>query len=115
MTDELKDVTRIGPPMAPWPVVPLAEQRAAVVREIGFRRSAYPKWIAQGRMGQAVADRQIACMEAVLRTIDTQRELIDALRNLLAGFGGDWQEDGVWTDAHEDAKTLLDRLGETTK
>jgi len=77
MNTELKDVTRIGPPIT------LAQQRAAVVRELGFRTRVYPKWTEQGRMKPEEAAFQMACMQAVLDTVDAQRGLADAARWLL--------------------------------
>lgn len=62
------------------PAITLADQRACVVREIGLRKSAYPKWVASGRLKQEEADRQLACMEAVLVTLDASADLLAALR-----------------------------------
>lgn len=42
-----------------------AEKREAAERELKFRRRAYPRFVADGRMNQAKADRQIALMEAI--------------------------------------------------
>ena len=50
--------------------ISLADQIKAVKREIALRKSAYPKWVANGRMKQDVADREIAVMEAVLETLE---------------------------------------------
>jgi hypothetical protein len=50
--------------------VSLADQIKCVNREIAMRRSAYPRWVAQGRMKQDVADRELRSMEAVLRTLE---------------------------------------------
>ena len=72
MSDEIRNVTRIGPP--------LPEQRAAVVREIGMRKRVYPNWVASGRMKQAEADRQLAAMEAVLGTLDVVPDLLARLK-----------------------------------
>lgn len=47
----------------------LAEQRAEVGREIGLRRNVYPKWVAGGKLSQALADRQIACLEGAYETL----------------------------------------------
>lgn len=48
---------------------PLADQLAAVQREIGMRRKAYPRWVSLGRMTQQQADRSLAVMEAVRDTL----------------------------------------------
>jgi hypothetical protein len=41
------------------------EKLAAITRELGYRRYVYPRRVADGRMQQAAADRQIAIMEAI--------------------------------------------------
>lgn len=51
--------------------VALADQIACVKREIAMRRKVYPRWVADGRMTQAKADRETAIMEAVLTTLET--------------------------------------------
>ena len=43
-----------------------ADKAACLSREIKMRRRAYPRWVDQGRMTQALADREIAIMQAVL-------------------------------------------------
>jgi hypothetical protein len=50
------------------PIDPAA-QLAEVEREVALRRRVYPRWVADGRMKQAAADRQIATMEAVAETL----------------------------------------------
>ena len=52
--------------------IPLAEQIKCVKREIGMRRRNYPRWVADGRLLQSKADAEIAAMEAVLKTLETQ-------------------------------------------
>jgi hypothetical protein len=42
------------------------EKHACALRELAMRRSAYPRWIAQGRMKQEIADREIAVMQAIV-------------------------------------------------
>jgi hypothetical protein len=42
---------------------------ATVSREVGMRRRVYPRRVAQGKMPQAEADREIAAMEAVLNLL----------------------------------------------
>ena len=49
--------------------IPLRDQIACVIREIGMRRRVYPRWIESGRMHQEESDREIARMEAVLATL----------------------------------------------
>lgn len=43
-----------------------ADKRAAIQRELKMRRRVYPKWVRDGRMAAADADREIAVMEAIL-------------------------------------------------
>ncbi len=47
----------------------LPEQIAAVEREIALRRRVYPRRVADRKMTQALADKQIAAMSAVLDTL----------------------------------------------
>lgn len=48
----------------------LARQIKAVKRELGLRRSVYPKRVAEGRMTQAMADDENQAMQAVLKTLE---------------------------------------------
>lgn len=47
----------------------LGDQIRCVERELAMRKSAYPRWIARGKILAAVAEREIAVMEQVLRTL----------------------------------------------
>lgn len=47
----------------------LAEQLREVGREIGLRKNVYPRFVANGKMTQAEADRHIECLEAVYATL----------------------------------------------
>lgn len=49
--------------------VHLPEQIACVEREIAVRKSVYPRMVAFKRMSEAKASREIAAMEAVLKTL----------------------------------------------
>lgn len=49
--------------------VSIADQINAVKREIILREFGYQKKVAQRNMTQAMADREIACMKAVLETL----------------------------------------------
>jgi hypothetical protein len=49
--------------------ITLADQIKCVAREIALRKAAYPGWVANRRLTQAKADREIAAMEAVLGTL----------------------------------------------
>lgn len=51
--------------------VSLADQVACVKREVALRMRVYPRWVAAGRMTQAKAATEIACMQAVLKTLET--------------------------------------------
>lgn len=42
------------------------EKRACIERELRMRRRVYPRRVADGKMTQAQADREIAVMEAIL-------------------------------------------------
>lgn len=42
------------------------EKCAELLRELEYRRSVYPKWVAAGRMKPDVADRQISLLEAMV-------------------------------------------------
>jgi hypothetical protein len=43
---------------------------ACVKREIKMRERVYPRWVADGRMTQQLADREIELMKAVLRRLE---------------------------------------------
>jgi hypothetical protein len=43
----------------------LDEQIRDIGRELGMRRSCYPRWVASGKLKKETADHQIACMEDV--------------------------------------------------
>lgn len=58
-----EDVSRSGP------LVPIDHQMASVERELGYRRRLYPKWVANGKITQKEADHELACMKAVLDTL----------------------------------------------
>ena len=46
--------------------IPPEDLLACAARELKMRRNAYPKWVAAGRMQQAKADHEIACMAAIV-------------------------------------------------
>jgi len=58
------------------------KQIAAIKRELNFRKALYPKWVANGKMGQFQADYQISIMSAVLATLEKCKEKEDAQINL---------------------------------
>lgn len=45
--------------------VTIDQQIASVRRELAMRKNAYPKWVANGRMKQEAADKELAAMQAV--------------------------------------------------
>jgi hypothetical protein len=49
--------------------ITLADQIACVERELRLRHAVYPRLVAQKRMKQSSADREIALMEVVLATL----------------------------------------------
>lgn len=49
--------------------VSIEHQLACVARELALRESAYPKWVASGRMKKEVAERELARMRAVMETL----------------------------------------------
>jgi hypothetical protein len=51
------------------PSTSFADQIACVRREIAMRERVYPKWVNAGRMKAEAAEREIAAMRAVLKTL----------------------------------------------
>jgi|SRR5215472_4510478 len=50
--------------------VPLSEQLRCARRELAMRRNVYPKWVANGKMKQEDADREIAGMQAIVLSLE---------------------------------------------
>lgn len=50
-------------------VIPIEKQIQCVARELAMRRRLYPRWVAQQRMKETEAQREIERMEAVLHTL----------------------------------------------
>lgn len=50
-------------------VVPIGQQIQCVAREIKMRERCYPRWVAQQRMTEAEAQRELERMRAVLHTL----------------------------------------------
>lgn len=48
----------------------LDQQIACVKRELGFRARVYPRFVFAGKLTQAKADFEIACMKEVLATLE---------------------------------------------
>ena len=51
------------------PPVPYAEQLECAERELRLRQRVYPRRVSDGKMTQALADREIARMEAIIETL----------------------------------------------
>jgi hypothetical protein len=47
-------------------MISLEQKLKCVERELALRRSVFPKRVREGRMKQAHADHEIACMEAII-------------------------------------------------
>jgi hypothetical protein len=43
-------------------------------RELAMRQRVYPKWVESGRMSQATADHEIACMKAIVEDYKEKAE-----------------------------------------
>jgi uncharacterized membrane protein len=75
-------------------MITLAEQLAAVERELAIRRAYYPHRVKAGKMTQSAADEEISCMEAVYRTlVDLKATAValadarDAMQSLFEAVG----------------------------
>ncbi|HEV8503679.1 MAG TPA: hypothetical protein VGR63_19060 [Casimicrobiaceae bacterium] len=60
-------------------VVTLNEQIDELKRELKQRERVYPRLVAQGKLRQAIADYQVARMQAALATVERVKRLDDAL------------------------------------
>lgn len=60
-------------------MVPITDQIAAVQRELKMRHRVYPGLVQRGTMTQAKADHEIACMQAVLTTLELLHRPAQAL------------------------------------
>ena len=56
----------------------IQDQIACLDREVRMRRSVYPRFVANGKMSQAKADREIATMECAISTLLKVKEEQDA-------------------------------------
>jgi hypothetical protein len=63
----------------------LEEMLKSAIRESEMRRRVYPAWVKTGRMTQAKADHEIACMDAIAEFLGDEHR---------------WQKEG---DAHDRA------------
>lgn len=46
------------------------DKRKCLAREVAMRTNAYPRFVARGKLKQEDADREIACMKAILKEYD---------------------------------------------
>jgi hypothetical protein len=65
IAEDLDRMAAIGitPPASNW--FSWHDRRAAIDRELRWRRQQYPQWIESGRLGAADAEHRIACLEAI--------------------------------------------------
>lgn len=68
---------------------PLRDQIACVAREVALRRKVYRGFVASGRMKPEKAEHELACMEAVLATLQ-ELEMGAANEPSQATSGGFW-------------------------
>jgi len=52
--------------------ISIEQQLSEARRELGMRKTLYPKWINSGRLAPATAEYQIAAMEAICETLRGQ-------------------------------------------
>ena len=62
----------------------LPEQLDCARREFALRRSAYPKWVAAGKMTQDKASHEVACMEAIVVTLEKLQDLAEVSEEMKA-------------------------------
>ena len=63
-------------------VVSLNEQIDEIKRELKQRERVYPRMIAQGKLRQAIAEYQMARMQAALATVERVKRLDDGLKGM---------------------------------
>lgn len=98
-------------------LVPLDDQVACVVREIGMRERVYPAWVSAKKMSQAKSDHEMAAMRAVLVTVNDYQAMqpkvlaISTVCITLARRLGIEQDDldALLTRAEETAKSELEK------
>lgn len=59
--------------------ISLDDQVKEVKREIAMRKRVYPRWVTQGKMDKALADKKLAIMEAALATLEDLQAKVEAL------------------------------------
>lgn len=60
--------------MADEPPIDIFDQVECVEREIAMRKRVYPRWVQNGKMSPQKAARETATMEAVLRTLQREKD-----------------------------------------
>lgn len=50
--------------------ITITDQLACAKRELKMRQRVYPQWVATGRLRQETADHEIACMAAIVQTLE---------------------------------------------
>ena len=60
-----------------------AEKAECAEREVKQRQRAYARWVSQGRMAQAFADRQIAVMQSIANDYRAKADADDQAARLL--------------------------------
>ena len=63
-------------------VITLNEQIDEIKRELKQRERVYPRMIAQGKLRQAIAEYQMARMQAALATVERVKRLDNALTGM---------------------------------
>jgi hypothetical protein len=55
----------------------IPEQLTSAKRELAYRRNLYPKWLAAGKITQAVAAHEIECFVAIICNLEKLKMLHD--------------------------------------
>lgn len=61
--------------------VSIEDQLKCVRRELAMRQRVYPRWVAQSKMKQEAADRELAAMQAVHDTVSGANDLAKVLKD----------------------------------
>ena len=62
-----KEIIRGDSNVLTYDDITTVDKLQCVQRELGMRKSVYPKWVEQGRMSAGKAALEIACMEAIVQ------------------------------------------------
>jgi len=86
--------------------VTLERQVQCVQRELDLRRRCYPQWVATDRIGEAEANTELVCMDAVLHTLVDHGQLLERVKraeaNLLQALAMMDPARALYTDAATD-------------